>query len=387
MPLEICENSLKFIDQNKHLSIDRILYLASKNNLNGIFIANQIKGKKKTKEKLPEWQQYSLIYPTSISLEQCSSQQTAIYKSKLANGKSLIDLTGGFGVDTYYMSKSFQKTSYCEINKQLFEIVSHNFKTLNSEIETHHKSGIAFIEKVESNFDWIYLDPSRRNDNKQRVYQIEDYTPNIIEFSDLLLKKSQNLLLKTSPFLEPKDVISKLKYIKEIHIVSIKNDCKEVLYLIKKGYTGSIKIHAIDLHTKNDFSFYYEDESKKCTLSQPLQYLYEPNSAILKAGAYQSIGTQFGIYKLNPNSHLYTSNESIENFPGRRFKILATTNFNFKEVNKYIDNNKANISKRNFPYSTHEIQKKLKLKDGGENYLFATTLINNKKVIIICRKY
>ncbi len=193
--------------------------------------------------------------------------------------------------------------------------------------------------------------------------------------------------MKTSPFLEPKDVISKLKFIKEIHVVSLKNDCKEVLYIMHKDFQGPIKIHATDLESKSNFIFEYDDELNKCDLNDPINYLYEPNSAVLKAGSYESVGTRFDLFKLNRNSHLYTSEEPIENFPGRRFEIVATTNYNSKEVSKYILDKKANISKRNFPYSTDEIRKKLKLKDGGDIYLFATTLKDNKKAIIICRKY
>ena len=382
-----CKDSLKFIEENRHLSLDRILYLAAKKKLNGIFIANQIKGLKKIEDKVPSWRDFPLIYPTTVSIEQCSSEKTAIYKSSLIKGESIADLTGGFGVDTYFLNKSFKKSIYCELNSELFEIVNYNFEKLSCNIETHKKNGIEFIQELTGNLDCIYIDPSRRNEKKERVYQLEDYSPNIIKYSDLLLNKASTLLIKTSPFLEPKDVISKLKYIKEIHVVSVKNDCKEVLYLLNKGHKGAIKIHAIDLEAEKKFTFEYENELKKCELNNPLKYLYEPNSAILKAGAYESVGMHYKLHKLNRNSHLYTSEKPIEDFPGRQFLIIATTNYNSKEVSKYVSEKKANISKRNFPYSTDEIRKKLKLKDGGDIYLFATTLKNNKIAIVICRKY
>lgn len=387
MPFIPCKDSLRLIEENRHLSLDKILYLAAKKKLDGIFIANQIKGRKKIEDKVPSWRDFPLIYPITVSIEQCSSEKTAIYKSSLIKGESIADLTGGFGVDTYFLNKSFKKSIYCELNSELFEIVNYNFEKLNCNIEVNKKNGIEFIQELKGNLDCIYIDPSRRNEKKERVHQLEDYSPNIIRHSDLLFNKASTLLIKTSPFLEPKDVISKLKFIKEIHIVSVKNDCKEVLYLLHKGHQETIKIHAIDLETENKFTFEYEDELKKCELNNPLKYLYEPNSAILKAGAYESVGTQYKLYKLNRNSHLYTSQEPIKNFPGRRFQIIATTNYNFKEVSKYVSEKKANISKRNFPYSTDEVRKKLKLKDGGNTYLFATTLKDNKKVIVICRKY
>lgn len=387
MALDICQESLNLIDQNKQLSIDRILFLAHKKDLDGIFIANQIKGRIKCAQKIPDWLNQNLIFPNSISMEQCSSQKAAIYKSELVKGKTLADLTGGFGVDAYFLSKSFNKTSYCETNKKLHDIVNHNFKSLKSTIETHAINGIDFLKKHNTKFDCIYLDPSRRNNNKERVHQLEEYSPNVIDNIDLLFSKSSLLFIKTSPFLEPKEVISKLPHVKEIHVVSIKNDCKEVLYIAQKGFEGPIHIHAIDLEKPNKFSFYLEQEEIKCGLSKPLKYLYEPNSAILKAGAYQSIANKFGLLKLNQNSHLYTSEKAVENFPGRRFEIIATTNYNYKNVAHFIKENKANISKRNFPYSVQEIRKKLKLTDGGQDYIFATTLTDNSKAIIICRKY
>jgi 16S rRNA G966 N2-methylase RsmD len=387
MPFLPCEDSLKFIEEHQDLKLDRILYLASKKGLDKLFIANQIKGRKKIQEKVPQWNMLPLIYPPSVSMEQCSSKKTALYKSKLVEGESLADLTGGFGVDTFFMSKSFKKTIYCELNKELFEIVNYNFNKLNCKIETHHNDGISFLEQLNENLDCIYLDPSRRNEKKQRVHQLEDYSPNIVEYFQLLFNKTSTILIKTSPFLEPKEVISKLKFIKEVHIISIKNDCKEVLYLLQKDFQESIKIHTFEIEDKKEFSFQYENESIKCQLQQPLNYLYEPNSAILKAGAYESVGTRFHLFKIHRNSHLYTSENAVDSFPGRRFKIIATTNYKRKEVEKYISEKKANISKRNFPYSVDEIRKKLKLKDGGDTYLFATTLEDNSKAIIICRKY
>lgn len=387
MPFLPCNDTLRFIEDHQNLKLDRILYLASKKGLDKLFIANQVKGRKKIKEKVPQWNELPLIFPLSVSMEQCSSNKTALYKSTLVEGDSLADLTGGFGVDTFFMSKSFKKTIYCEVNKELFEIVNYNFNKLKSKIETHQTNGISFLEKLNEKFDCIYIDPSRRNEKKERVHRLEDYSPNVIEHFQLLFNKTSKVLIKTSPFLEPKEVLSKLKFIKEIHVISIKNECKEVLYLLQKDYEESVNIRAVEIEDKNEFSFQYENEFIKCQLHQPLNYLYEPNSSVLKAGAYESVGNRFNLFKIHRNSHLYTSENAVNNFPGRRFKIIATTNYNRKEVEKHILEKKANITKRNFPYSVDEIRKKLKLKGGGNIYLFATTLEDNSKAIIICRKH
>lgn len=349
-------------------------------------IAQQVAGKQKAKNKIPSWcNTNNLLYPGRLSMEQCSSEQTAKYKAEIIQGKRFIDLTGGFGVDSYFISKSFEKTIHCEKNKELQNIAKHNFKILNSDIESFHQNGLNYLQTVQEKFDLIYIDPARRNENNQKVLKLSHYTPNILEHIDLLFEKGSNILVKTAPFLDIKEVLNKLPNVKEIHIVSLKNECKEVLYLLDQKYKGEVQLHCINI-TQSKYSFLYSQENETAPLSHPLEYLYEPNVSILKAGAFNSIANDFKLRKLHPNSHLYTSYSLIEGFPGRTFKIGAVCKYNKKDLLKHIPNKKGNITRRNFPDSVAEIRKKTGIKEGGEYYIFATTLKDNKPKFLVCSK-
>ena len=349
-------------------------------------IAQQLEGKQKAKGKIPTWfNTYNILYPVRLSLEQCSSEETAKYKAKIIQGKRFIDVTGGFGVDTYFISESFKHSVHCEINEDLHHIAQHNFKILGSGIKSLHQNGLKYLQTVQENFDLIYIDPARRNKLNQKVVKLSHYTPNILEHMDLLFKKGVNILVKTSPFLDIKQVLKELPFVKEIHIVSLKNECKEVLYLLDQKHTEEVKLHCIDIN-QSKFSFSYSQENETAPLSDPLDYLYEANTSILKAGAFNSIAKNFKLRKLHINSHLYTSHDLVENFPGRTFKVNAICKFDKKELLKHISNKKANITRRNFPASVAEIRKKTGLKEGGQHYLFATTLKDNQPKILICSK-
>ena len=349
-------------------------------------IAQQLEGKQKAKGKIPTWfNTNNILYPVRLSVEQCSSEETAKYKAEITQGKRFIDVTGGFGVDTYFISKSFKESVHCELNEELHYIAKHNFKTLRSGIKSLHQNGLKYLQTVQEKFDLIYIDPARRDENKQKVVKLSHYTPNILEHIDLLFEKGGNILVKTAPFLDIKQVLKELPYVKEIHIVSLKNECKEVLYLLDQKHTEEVKLHCIDI-TQSKFSFSYSQENETAPLSDPLDYLYEANASILKAGAFNSIANDFNLRKLHPNSHLYTSHSLVEDFPGRTFKLDAVCKYNKKELLKHLSDKKANITRRNFPVSIKEIRKKTGIKEGGEHYLFATTLKDNQPKILICSK-
>ncbi len=365
-----------------------LLFLAKKHpDWDMVAIAQQVEGKQKAKNKLPTWfQQEGLLYPVRLSMEQCSSELTAQYKSKLCKGENFIDLTGGFGVDSYFISQSFKKGVHCELNSELQAIVAHNFKTLEANIQSFNEDGLKHLQKTAEQFDLTYIDPARRGSANQKVIRLEDYTPNILEHLDLLFEKGKQILLKTAPLLDIKQVLSQLPHIKEVHVVAVNNECKEVLYLLDKEQTTSPTIHCVDLSKKNQFDFLYQNEEAICSTELPLKYLYEPNVSILKAGAFNSIGNAFDLQKLHPNSHLYTSNKLLNDFPGRRFFIEERTKLNKKELAILLPNKKANITRRNFPLSVADIRKKTGLKEGGDKYLFATTLKDNKPTILVCSK-
>jgi 16S rRNA G966 N2-methylase RsmD len=351
--------------------------------------AAQIQSRKKAKTKLPEWYAaQGVLFPHGIPIEQCSSEITAKYKATLIQGNSLVDLTGGTGIDTYYLSKQFQSTSYVEQNQELCGLAIHNFGRLNSKIDVVNSSAENFLATLKATVDWIYIDPARRDQNSRKVFRIEDCTPNLIELQDILQEKSKGVLIKYSPLLDISEITRSVPDIDEIHIVSVNNECKELLIVLKKSSTD-IKIRTINFQRTEEqiFDFHPKKENEcSITLSLPQQYLYEPNSSIMKAGAFKIIAKKYNLNKLHPNSHLYTSEELVENFPGRVFQIIGMDALKKKVIRKIIPNAKANISTRNFPLSVREIKKKLEIRDGGDIYIFATTLMNNKHILIICNK-
>ncbi len=286
-------------------------------------ILNQISCKNKAKTKLPDFfEAENIIYPSKISLEQTSSFITARYKSEIVSGESLIDLTGGFGVDAYYFSKKIKKIVHCEINNNLSKIVAHNFNQLKTtNIECFDGDSFEFLKNKTYKFDWIYIDPSRRNTSKGKVFMLNDCLPNVPELQDFYYGFANNLLIKTAPILDITAGLSELKNVKKIHIVALHNEVKELLWEIEKNYVGEIEIKSINFSTETEiFKF---EKNKKVQISDfclPQKYIYEPNSAIMKSGGFDQIANQFKLKKLHQNSHLFTS-ETLIQFPGRVFEI------------------------------------------------------------------
>ncbi|MFS4457173.1 THUMP-like domain-containing protein [Maribacter sp. 2304DJ31-5] len=347
-------------------------------------LVEQIESKARSKKKLPTWfSREGIYYPNKLNISQTSSETTAEYKSKLVNGETLADLTGGFGVDSYAFSKKVKRVFHLEKNESLSAIAKHNFSILDANtIETFAEDGIKFLSMADQHFDWLYIDPSRRAKNNEKVYFLEDCEPNVIEHLELFLSKSPNILIKTGPLLDISTGLKQLKHTREIHIVALNNEVKEVLWILQRNYKDTVALKTINIKKEATETFDFKMEEEKNAqvhCSEPLTYLYEPNSSILKAGAYRLIGERFGLKKLHQHSHLYTSNELIS-FPGRRFKIGTLGPYN-KKTMKSIGVKKANITTRNFPYSVAAIRKKTKLTDGGTRYLFFTT--NLKKELIV----
>lgn len=352
-------------------------------------IIEQIEAKKKCENKLPTWfNSQNIYYPNKLNIEQTSSELTAQYKSSLIRGNSIIDLTGGFGVDCYYFSKQFNEVIHCEIDENLSKIVKHNYKQLGVDlITTINSDGIEYLKENQENYDWIYLDPSRRHESKGKVFFLKDCLPNVPKHIDLLFEHTKNVMIKTSPLLDINFGLNELKYVKEIHVVAVDNEVKELLWVLKSGYENNIEVTSVNIKKDNTetFSFILNSETEaEATLSEPLTYLYEPNAAILKSGAFKSISSQLKVFKLHPNTHLYTTNKLID-FPGRRFKIDKLLNYN-KRSFKSFSIKKANITTRNFSETVSQLRKKFKIADGGKIYLFFTTNLNNEKIVMMCSK-
>ena len=376
-----------FLKKNQGRSVGDILFSLKNTAIDRKLLGQQIVGLQIINKKVPSWTKTTgLVFPPKINLEQSSSELTAKYKANIVKGKSFIDLTGGIGVDSFFLAKSFSFGIHCEISKELQYIAKRNLNQLQSPIKSYHTDGFKFLRNTKDTFDLIYLDPSRRDSNNNKVIKLEDYEPNILDNLNLILSKGKRILLKTSPLLEIKTSVTKLPYLNEIHIVGVNNECKELLFLFGQKSTQKIDLHCVDLSKDNYFSFDYQEEAQKSEQSLPLSYLYEPNACILKAGAFNTIGNRFNIKKLHTNTHLYTSNALLNHFPGRIFKISNVLQLDKKQISNVIRSQKANITKRNFPISVNEIRKKTGIQEGGNDYLFATTLMNGELRVLICEK-
>ena len=359
-------------------------------NLNIPNLVLQIKARQKAKSKLPEWfENEDIIFPKMLSIEQCSSEITAKFKAYLVSGETLIDLTGGMGVDVAYMSKNFTKAFYFEQNVDLLNVTKYNFEQLGIE-------NVVFVagDSVEnlSEFgkdSWIYLDPHRRDDTGSKVVRLQDCEPNILAIKDLLFEYTENILLKASPMLDIDLAISDLGNVSNVYIVAVENEVKEVLFHLEKSKSEEVILNAVNLTKNNSTTLSFTKSGEKnasIKLSSANQYLYEPNAAIMKSGGFRFVAEHFDLQKVAPHSHLYTSEELVENFQGRAFKIIGVCKLDKKEISKYLTDNKANITIRNFPLTVQQIRDKLKLSDGGSEYLFATTDAQNQKIVIVCRK-
>ncbi|MRX40338.1 class I SAM-dependent methyltransferase [Flavobacterium sp. LC2016-23] len=380
----------EFITENSGASISK---LALQKNpfpeIDWILILNQIEAKAKAKDKLPTWfSTENIMYPGKISVEQTSSERTAAYKASLISGETLIDLTGGFGVDDYYFSKNFNNITHCEINEDLSAIVQHNFEQLKVENCTFHAAdSTTVLNDSSQKWDWIYIDPSRRNDAKGKVFMLRDCLPNVPELLDFYFEKTDAVLIKTAPLLDISAGLSELKHVKNIHIIALENEVKELLFEIHNQYSGTIAIKTANiLKDKTEtFEFILGDNSNFPSYHVPQKYLYEPNSAIMKSGGFDEVSVAFQINKLHKHSHLYTSDELID-FPGRVFEIEKCISYSKNEMKTELQNQQANVTTRNFPDTVENIRKKWKIKNGGNVYCFFTTDKNDHKIVLICRK-
>lgn len=353
----------------------------------------QIAGRQIISHKVPSWSEVDgLFYPRHLSLEQCSSEVTARYKASLVKGTSLVDLTGGFGVDCAFLSECFAKVTYVEQQRELCEIVSHNFPLLGlNHITVVNGNAVDYLRQMDK-VDCIFIDPARRNENGGKTIAISDCTPDVEALSSLLLEKADTVLIKLSPMLDLALALERMPLTHEIRVLSVNNECKELLLVLKKEQVDSCRIFTFNIERGGNTQLLdltrEEEQNASCEYTSTVdKYIYEPNASILKAGAYKSISAIYKIKKLHPNSHLYTSDEWITDFPGRMFVCQSVVSFNKKEIKKqFSDMTKANIAVRNFPASVAELRKRMKLGDGGNIYFFATTLVDEKKVLLKCVK-
>ena len=346
-------------------------------------IATQIEGRKKIEKKLPIWfKTEGVIFPAKLNLEQSSSEITANYKATLIGDGHLIDLTGGFGIDDYYFAKTASKVLHCELNEELSAIVQYNFKQLSiSNVEFKIGDSSKVLQQIKK-VNTIYIDPSRRAE-LGKVFLLKDCEPNVVAYQDLYLAKADKVIIKAAPMLDISAALQELKQVSEIHIVSVNNECKELLFIIEKNkkIEPDVFCALLNKERKSVCTFKYSVEKSLQIKPQPIKnFLYEPDAAILKAGFFKSLVQNFEVSKLHQHTHLYTSENKLENFPGKTFTVIKKTAFlNFK-THKSVS--KANVVTRNFHLKPEEIKKKFKIKDGGSIYLFFCTDCNEQKMVI-----
>lgn len=355
-------------------------------------LVQQVQARQKAMSKLPAWAQNpELVFPVNVSVEQSSSEATAAFKASLVQGRLLIDLTGGFGADSYYFARSFEQVIHVEQNTELSEIANYNYKVLQADnIKTINTTAAAFLDSFAGHADVFYLDPARRGDRSQKLHLLQDCEPDILTLLPLLLRKADKVLLKASPMLDIDMAVSQLGKVANVWVVAVQNECKEVLYLLQQNPPAEPEIEAVNIKADghlSTFTFTTEQEQTiEAPYSDPLTYIYEPNAAVLKAGAYKSLTQQFPVKKLHPNSHLYTSSGLVADFPGRTFTCTTTSRYNKKELLALLPQKQANITVRNFPDTVANIRKKTGIREGGHVYLFFTTDMHQKPVVLFCEK-
>lgn len=351
-------------------------------------LAQQLLGKQKAKNKLPTWfASVKVYYPLSLHVEQTSSEKTAHYKAQLVSGNTLIDCTGGLGVDSVAFSKTVNKVYHCELNKELQQIAAHNFKALNiNNVKSQPINGIDFALQQQQ-VDWLYIDPSRRSEIKGKVFLLEDCLPNVPEIIEDLFTISRNILVKTAPILDISAGVMALKYVKEIHVVAVNNEVKELLWVLEKGNYESPKLYAASIFktfTNKITANLTIDAQTPASYSEPLTYLYEPYAAVMKMGMFNWLTKAYEVPKLHPQTHLYTSS-SLVAFPGRKFKVEGVFLFNKKNMKPFVKR-KTNVVARNFKLTVAELRKKYQLQEGDQRYLFFVTNINQQSIVIDCVK-
>lgn len=393
--MEMNDTIRQFIKAHADADLDRLLFSADQYpEIDIPFAVEQIAVRRQIREKLPSWYaNEQLIFPSKIAGEQCSSEQTACYKQRLLEGEELLcDLTGGLGVDTYFFSQQVRQVVYVERSQSCFDAAMHNFSVLKAG-SIHGINGeaadvVAQLEPV----DVFFIDPARRGLGDKRVFALSDCEPDLLSLLPQLLEKAPKVIAKLSPMLDIRHTLSLLPQTAEVHVISVKNECKELLFVLKRCVTEEPVIRCINYTTggyEQLFSFRLSEEASCMPVFTDAikDWLYEPSASVLKAGAYKQIACQLDLPKLHVSSHLYTSNQLLSDFPGRVFKVKTVYPFSgklCKTINRQVP--KANLTVRNFPLSVNELRKRTHIAEGGDVFMFATTLCNNQKVLVCCEK-
>ena len=388
---------MAFIQAHLSDDPDRLLLSASRYpEIDMPFVVAQITARRQIKEKLPTWyQQEQLLFPAKIAAEQCSSEQTALYKQQLVTeGDTLCDLTGGLGIDSYYFSRRVKQVYYIERFPSYCEVARANMATLGARnVVVLEGDSTQWLDQLPA-IDVFYVDPARRGEGNKRMFALSDCEPDLTQLLPRLLAKAPRVIAKLSPMADLRQTLALLPTTQAIHILSVKNECKELLFVIgREPRESAVPIHCVHL-TKQAAS----DECFVCSLEAEQQaashlattlrrYLYEPNASVLKAGAFKQVACQFPVEKLQVSSHLYTSDHYLDRFPGRRFEVDELIPFHSKSCKQLAGQSlQANVTTRNFPLTVEALRKKCRIREGGDIYLFATTGPKEEKLLIRTHK-
>ena len=391
------EETIKFVREHREDDVRSLALQARRDSdVDLPWALDQIQGWQTARRKLPSWAVIDgIIYPPHLSMEQCSSEHTALYKCGIVNSlpmdshKTLIDLTGGFGVDFAFMAKCCNQALYIERQEQLCETAKHNFKLLGlnqtSIINAESESALKDLNTDPAS-TLLYLDPARRDTNNARTYAIADCTPNVLELLPNLLKAAQHVLIKLSPMLDWHKAVSDLgDHVAEVHIVSVGNDCKEMLVLISSDHEGEPTIHCVNDGQTLIYQPSQDNTPRIIADHENQAYLYEPNASIMKAGCFNVLTERYPVKALATDSHLFVSKDAVEDFPGRSFIITNVASMNKKELKRALTGiTRANITTRNFPLSALQLRSRLRLQDGGKTYIFGTTDSTGLHLLYLC---
>ena len=384
------EPTRQFITENLSADVRSLALKKAPADVDLPLALRQIEARQMLQKKVPSWSENDdLLFPVHLSIEQCSSEATANYKANLLKGTIFADLTGGLGIDSHFFAKHFGQAHYVEMKPELCEIARHNFAVLQSPIQVWNETAESFLSHC-GPMDCIFIDPARRDQYGRKTVSISDCTPDVVQLQEILLEKAETVMIKLSPMLDISKALSELKNVKEVHVVAVANECKELIFILERGFEGNVRFVCANLLSRQpqmEFTLEEEQDSVLALADGVKRYLYEPNAAVMKGGFFKSLAKRTNTFKLHKNSNLYTSNIFISDFPGRIFEVEGWAHYNKKVKQVLLEGvEKASIAVRNFPLSVAELRKTLKIADGDETYLFATTLKGEKKVLIKTKK-
>ncbi len=388
--MNLNDTTRQFIRENLNADVPTLALKKVSVGIDFSLALRQIEARQLLRKKVPLWSENEdLLFPVHLSIEQCSSEASAKYKSSLLQGQSFADLTGGLGIDTYFISRHFQQADYVEQQTELCELARHNFDVLNTDVKVWNETAESYLKHCEP-YDCIFLDPARRDVYGRKTVSISDCTPDVAALQDRLLEKAKTVMIKLSPMLDISKALEELRHVKEVHVVAVANECKELDVILERGYEREPQFVCVNLLTAQPELRFTLEEERQCPsrlAGSVLNYLYEPNPAVMKAGCFKLLTECFDVFKLHKNSNLYTSEQLVSSFPGRIFKVESWATYNKKVKQTLLyDVEKASIAVRNFPLSVAELRKSLKIGDGDETYLFATTIKGEEKVVIRTKK-